>query len=244
MDPEQPGPGGAKGGRLDVLAGLALGALLGLLVGLSSSPVTATLVSGLAALLGALLGLQRGEGAPALAPVRVVGLGLGGVLGVFGGMWIRTHDLLAPLPAAEVARWEAAGLRHEDALAVVVARRTGGSYQILEPTPKQQVDALVEAGLTQEQAIARLELSVAPGAADDGASAATAASTVLFSDRRDDVFCAELRQLGLSPQEELIRWRLRGGNWERAAGAVQGVDAERQAALVPALRELACGEAG
>jgi len=94
-----------------VFSSLGIGLLVGILLGLSSAPVVGLVVGSITALLASLLGFKvptrdRDEGAadeqlpPALAQmligVRAGTFGFACVLGIFAGIYMRTHDVLSP----------------------------------------------------------------------------------------------------------------------------------------------------
>jgi len=116
-----------------IAAACALGLLTGLLVGLSTSGVTASVVSAALAMAAGVMALTgitnpflpTGENAAAraaghdwavffFAVVTIIGLG--------GGLWMRTHDTLSPTPDELVARWQAAGFEAAEARKIVVAQ--------------------------------------------------------------------------------------------------------------------------
>lgn len=103
------GPVGFEGGQVmlmaELFAGAGTGLLLGLLLGLAASPVVGVVVGALAALLAALVGVQLPGRGDAPSPNqrraghwRAAAFSLACVLGVLGGLYIRTHDLLSPAP--------------------------------------------------------------------------------------------------------------------------------------------------
>lgn len=105
------------------MAGLGLGLLAGALVGLSTAPVVAGVVSAITALLAGFFAF--GQNIAAATLWRVAGFGFGGVLGLAGGLMVRTQDLTALSPAREVARWTEAGYAPELARDVVLFARYG-----------------------------------------------------------------------------------------------------------------------
>lgn len=119
-----------------LFSGAGLGLMLGVLLGLSSAPVVAVVVGAIAALLGSLVLPQL----PAKSPqegstderrvaidLRAGAFGLACVLGVVGGIWLRTHDALSPKqnPLKEkLEQWQSIGFEPEEAR-VLVARSEG-----------------------------------------------------------------------------------------------------------------------
>jgi hypothetical protein len=75
--------------------GLGVGLLLGLLLGLAVSPVVSAIIGTLSSLLAILLGLNENY----LSPVKSIRIGAFGVfcvIGILSGMYIRSHNSMAP----------------------------------------------------------------------------------------------------------------------------------------------------
>jgi hypothetical protein len=83
---------------LDMLGGAALGLFVGILVGLSTTPIVSIVITALVALLAGFFGLsEKSSFAPSPAGiVRLAGFGLVASLATLIGVWIRTHETLAP----------------------------------------------------------------------------------------------------------------------------------------------------
>ena len=103
-----------------VFSSLGIGLLVGILLGLSSAPVVGLVVGSITALLASLLGfkLPVREGAdgskadqlPQATVQILIGLragtfGFACVLGIFAGIYMRTHDLLSPPERGLEARY-------------------------------------------------------------------------------------------------------------------------------------------
>ena len=93
-----------------IFSGAGVGLLLGMLLGLSSSPVVSLVVGALAALLASLVGIRVPGKEPAEAPTETVSVaqkraaafragvfGLTCLLGLLGGIYLRTHNALSPI---------------------------------------------------------------------------------------------------------------------------------------------------
>lgn len=123
----------------DVAAGGGIGLLLGVLLGLSVSPVVQGVVVAITALLGTVLGLKSGD-SPGRS-LRIAAFGLLATGGIMLGLAVRSGDLLAPSPRAEVAAWRNAGYSEEDARAFVAYHRLGikpATATISAPADAQQ----------------------------------------------------------------------------------------------------------
>ncbi|WP_421724368.1 hypothetical protein [Bauldia sp.] len=110
----------------DFLSGLFLGLLVGGLVGISVSQLTGDVLAGLLALLAAFFGL--GGKMPGTAPVtkvRLIAFSIAVLVGVSGGILVRTHGLLAPPLKAVIEDYKEAGLPDELAQALAVFDQTG-----------------------------------------------------------------------------------------------------------------------
>jgi hypothetical protein len=92
-----------------IFSGAGVGLLLGILLGLSSSPVVSLVVGALAALLAAFIGIRLPGKEAADAPPETISVaqrraaafragafGLTCVLGLLGGIYLRTHNSLSP----------------------------------------------------------------------------------------------------------------------------------------------------
>lgn len=103
-----------------VFSSLGIGLLVGILLGLSSAPVVGLVVGSITALLASLLGLKlpaRDSAAAAtddqlpqamvqmLIGVRAGTFGFACVVGIFAGIYMRTHDLLSPPARGLEARY-------------------------------------------------------------------------------------------------------------------------------------------
>jgi hypothetical protein len=100
----------------DYTSGGALGLLLGVLIGLSTTPVVSTVVTGLVALLAGLFGLSEKISTTPLsvsATRRLTAFGLVATVAVTCGIWLRTHDVLAPSIADQRQLLRSAGFPDE-----------------------------------------------------------------------------------------------------------------------------------
>jgi S1-C subfamily serine protease len=114
----------------DLLAGALLGLLVGLLIGLAaSSGIVAAVIAGLVALLGAFFGLGGGASSVKLLsewhPLRFIGFALCAAIATPAAIVVRTHDMLSPPLARQLAELRDAGLKDEEARAVALYTRYG-----------------------------------------------------------------------------------------------------------------------
>ncbi len=94
--------------------GLGVGLLLGLLLGLAVSPVVSGIIGTLSSLLVVLLGLNESYLSP-VKSIRIGSFGLFCVIGILSGMYIRSHDTLAPPLKTLYAEYKAMGFSDKDA---------------------------------------------------------------------------------------------------------------------------------
>lgn len=96
-------------------AGIGLGLLIGLIMGLSVTPTVKIILGALASLLGALLGFENklgnsdGNQSTVERNVKLGSFGIAVVLGIIGGIHIRTNNLFAPTITEKVQTWLDAG---------------------------------------------------------------------------------------------------------------------------------------
>ena len=94
--------------------GLGVGLLLGLLLGLAVSPVVSGIIGTLSSLLVVLLGLNESY-LNQVKSIRIGSFGLFGVIGILSGMYIRSHDTLAPPLKSLYTEYKAMGFSDKDA---------------------------------------------------------------------------------------------------------------------------------
>lgn len=122
----------------EMLTGGALGAFTGILLGLSVSDVVGNAVAGLVAILGAFFGLQS-RSLNAARTWRIVSFSLVGALALVGGIAARTHDLLSPSIARQIARLKDVGYSPDQARALIALQSLGLSSPDAKPAEKQVI---------------------------------------------------------------------------------------------------------
>lgn len=124
-----------------VFSSVGIGLLIGILLGLSTSPVVGLAVGSITALLASLLGLKipkkNGEQATddttnreqqKLIGIRAGFFGLTCVVGIFIGIYMRTHNVLSPPELTlkqQIAELTAIGFSAQEARELVVPHATG-----------------------------------------------------------------------------------------------------------------------
>lgn len=151
-----------------VFSSLGVGFLVGILLGLSSAPVVGLLVGSLTALLASLLGFKlptRGD-ADSDAPLpreivqTLIGLragtfGFACVLGIFVGIFMRTHDVLSPPEPGLEERYAellAIGFSQEEARSVLIGGGASAGSPASTPTTRNTVLFGIDAALCQQLA--------------------------------------------------------------------------------------------
>lgn len=195
---------------MDMLAGLALGALVGILVGLSTVPVVGAVVTALVALLVAFFGLE-GSAGPLKANAsarRVAGFGLGMALFVVLGVLARAGGWLQPGISDRVQAYEAAGynaaLAHELALYDHNGLLTGSLTKQKPPETASRREGLLFA--------------------DEGDPGCAVLDGALFD----------------TPEARLNAARQSGGAWERLARDAGELGPAKGAAVFESAWQLAC----
>jgi hypothetical protein len=105
----------------DAISGASLGTFLGLIIGMTTSPVAAAVIGTVTALATSFIGLGDKllptTTAPSLTRLTLFSLFAAGSL--LAGVYIRTHDVLAPTPKQLMARLIAAQFTNSEALDIV-----------------------------------------------------------------------------------------------------------------------------
>ena len=196
--------------RMDLIAGVALGALVGTLVGLSSVPVVGAVVTALVALLVAFFGLQ-GSAGPLKAnasAARVAGFGGGMLLFVVLGVLARAGGWLQPGIETRVLHYEAAGYAAPLARDIALYEHTG----LLTGTLKDN----------------KPEATPPRGAG------------LLFSDEADPNCAVLSASMFQSPEARLQAMQQSGGAWQTVGEAAAGLAPAKGSALAEAAWQLAC----
>jgi hypothetical protein len=93
--------------------GLGVGLLLGLLLGLAVSPVVSVIIGTMSSLLAVLLGLNENYLNP-VKSIRIGSFGLFCVVGILSGIYIRSHNSLAPSLQTSYNEYRAMGFSDKD----------------------------------------------------------------------------------------------------------------------------------
>ncbi len=195
---------------MDLVAGVALGALVGMLVGLSSVPVVGAVVTALVALLVAFFGLQ-GSAGPLKANAsasRVAGFGGGMLLFLILGVLARAGGWLEPSMADRVKAYEVAGYSPELSREVALFDQSN----LLTGSLKDQTPGEM------------------PGKR----------SGILFSDGDDPSCAVLAQTLFDTPAARLTAMQQSGGAWKTVGELGAQLGPDKGAALAEAAWQLAC----
>lgn len=205
--------------KLAFYGGAGIGLLFGIIMGTTTTPTVTAMLGALTAVLAALLGLNDTHFNNAKA-VRIGSFGFACVLGAYMGMFVRSHNLLAPSPQAVKAELLQLGFSEQRALQLVLAREYGiGSSE----------DAADNTGSTiSTEALAQI---------------GKRHSSMLFSANTEISGCDELRGTDNKlPLDEVINnFELVGGVWQDIASKVSSeLDQKQQLAVLLAAKQAVC----
>ncbi|MEC7781906.1 MAG: hypothetical protein VYB38_00755 [Bacteroidota bacterium] len=161
--------------RRDFLSGLALGILVGLIIGLSIAQVTGIILGALTSLLAAFFGLRPDKEGESGNKIIIGSFSLGCFTALLLGIFLRTHDVLAPSLQNEIALYKSVNFLDEEIKELIYFKHFG--------------------------LVANQKLSFNKEAANANALK----STLLMADENDLALCAvELEDLSLREIEELF----------------------------------------
>ncbi|GAA0549991.1 hypothetical protein [Chitinophaga japonensis] len=111
--------------KKELFAGIGLGLLTGIIIGLSIAEVTGIILGALTSLLAAFFGLQGSREGEAGNQLIIGTFGFTCVLAIFAGLYMRTHNVLAPSPDASLRAYRAAGFDTSEIKKIVLFRELG-----------------------------------------------------------------------------------------------------------------------
>lgn len=214
---------------LALFSGSGIGLLIGVLMGISVTPTVAVIIGALASGLAVLLGLNDQHFNNAKA-VRLGGFGFACVLGIYCGLYARTHQMLSPTAAPppslseQKAEYVGIGFSDREALDFIAFER----FKIKNPS--------------------WILVGEPAGAAGGGESLAEKAKmTLLFGAEVDLDKCDELA--GPQPDFDLLdvvdTFDIAGGVWRSLAFSVRDeIGAPAGVPLLLAARDAFCDQGG
>lgn len=213
-----------------LLSGVGIGLLLGIIIGLSVSPVVKTILGALAGLLAAFLGLQESlfskqEETPEKVAnrmyfngVRAAAFGFATVIALLIGMYMRTHGVLSITIEKQVKNWTDAGVDPPLAQELVIYEK----FKLFKKEGALHIDT------------AQAKLAAEKNNAGDG---------FLFNKESMINYCDDLDIASIYNDHlgnALSAFKLKGGDFEKLALALELVDENSQRSLIASVRSLVC----
>ena len=200
---------------VQILLGGALGLCVGTLMGMTTAPVVGTVIGALAALFATIFGVKDQD----LSSFgRIGGFGMFCVLGVLGGIYVRTHNSLGISAGQQVAEWTAAGFDDDVARSIVLYKELG-----VLATPGGALTTTSRAEKIVPQPLLTAS-SLSSRSASECASMAPS-------------------QFGGDAARVIQSYRAAGGEWETFADAIAALTPVEQSKIIPVAYNLACGTA-
>ncbi len=217
-----------------LFSGIGIGLLLGIIIGFSVSPVVKTILGALAGILAAFLGLQESlfskqEEAPEkvnhriyLNGIRAGAFGVATVIALLLGMYMRTHGILSITIEKQVSNWTDAGV---------------------DPLLAQELVIYEKFKLFKKDAILNVDTKQAELAAEKN----NAADGFLFNKESMINYCNDMdidSNYNGSMSNALSAFKLKQGDFEQLALALEKVDETSQRNILAAIKNLACALGG
>lgn len=235
--------------RLALFGGGGIGLLFGVIMGTSTTPTIATMLGVLTTLLAGILGLNDALFSNTKA-ARIGAFGLCCVLGAYLGLYVRSHNLLAPSLLELKRGYLAAGFSEQQAMRILAMKEFGMSLQSLQGI--EPVKATVKATENAAENTAMPTSAHSDVQSDIQSDApeperepfTESAAQSLFKQHNSLLFsapvflsgCDELAYTDASlPLEEVLNnFELTGGEWQKlATSALQNVpEAEQKTYLL------------
>jgi len=214
--------------------GLGVGLLLGLLLGLAVSPVVSVIIGTISSLLAVLLGLNENYLNPAKS-IRIGSFGLFCVVGILSGVYIRSHNSLAPSLQSLYNEYRAMGFSDKDS-------RNFIAYQEFNLTPENW--SKIDTTKASKQPMAEISEHKLVVSGENIASKKR--QSVLYSSEVDAEKCYILESSSekMSFQDVKMNFVVAGGTWKELANQLdQGLpETVRKKALL-LLRDVFCAGA-
>lgn len=236
---------------VSLFAGGGVGLLFGVIMGSSVTPTVAIMLGALTTLLGGILGLNDSLFNNAKA-LRIGAFGIACVVGAWTGIYVRSHNLLAPTPEQIKQKYMAAGFSESQALEFVAMKEFGVSLSAgaSNATSVTSSPSVLSSGNMKNKATSPTnsepQQSVAKKTTSDSIAATVFKqhNSLLFSAKVDVTGCDELMFTDHSlPLDEILNnFELTGGMWEDLAARVQdSVPNMQQKEMLLASKDTVCG---
>jgi hypothetical protein len=206
-----------------ILNGMGVGLLLGLLLGLAVSPVVSGVIGTVSSLLVVMLGLNSSF-VTVVKGVRIGSFGIFAVIGILGGMFIRSHNPIAPQLSELKNEYLELGFTEKEALDFIALQEFG-----LNPETRQFADVVGDTS-TKTTSIQQLAMNKR--------------ANVLFSSEInvDQCYLVESANEGMPFNEIVNSFTMAGGTWQELAESIDPALPEsiKTRALL-AIRDTFCG---
>jgi hypothetical protein len=215
--------------------GLGVGLLLGLLLGLAVSPVVSVIIGTISSLLAVLLGLNENYLNP-VKSIRIGSFGLFCVVGILSGIYIRSHNLLAPSLQSLYSEYRAMGFSDKDS-------RNFIAYQEFNLTPESWTKIDTAKAIKQPMA----EISEHKLVVSGENIASKKRQSVLYSSEVDAGKCYILESSSekMSFSDLKMNFVVAGGTWKELATALDtGLPESVRKKTLLLLRDIFCAAGG
>ncbi|KZN59734.1 hypothetical protein [Pseudoalteromonas luteoviolacea] len=218
--------------KIALFGGAGIGLLFGVVMGTSVTPTVTMLLGALTTILAAILGLNDRHFNDAKA-VRIGAFGVACVLGAYLGIYVRSHNLLAPSLKDLKGQYMAVGYTEQQALQLLTLKEFGLNLSQVSPESyPQKTDSEPLQGneipLVHDAQVARMN---------------NQHSSLLFSAAVEVSGCDELAYTDetLALDEVLNNFELTGGVWAQLAENVSSVyTTNEQKGVLLATRDALC----
>lgn len=231
---------------LAVFGGAGIGLLFGVIMGSSVTPTVATMLGALTTILAGILGLNDKLFNDAKA-ARIGAFGIACVVGAYLGIFVRSHNLLAPSLLDMKQRYLEAGFNEQQALNFIAMKEFGVSLADLEAPRPAPVVVAVPASSSDEPADNSTESTTTAPAPAVQESAATMVfkqhNSLLFGAKVDVSGCEELIHTDhtLPLDEVLNNFELTGAEWEELMyEVIEETPEEQQKDLLLLTKDAVC----
>jgi hypothetical protein len=224
--------------------GLGVGLLLGLLLGLAVSPVVSAIIGTLSSLLVVLLGLNESYLNP-VKSIRIGAFGLFCVIGILSGIYIRSHNSLAPSLQSLNKEYKSLGFSDKDARDFI-------AYQEFNLVPgnwtKKDTNIKADAYTNKSVAPDVPEISEQRQlASHDENMSAKKRNSVLYSSEVDAGKCYILESSNekMSFSDIKMNFVVAGGTWKELANDLDpGLPEKVRSTALILLRDIFCASGG
>lgn len=111
--------------KKDIISGLALGLLVGIIIGLSIAQVTGIILGSLTSLLAAFFGLRPTKEGEVGNKTIIGAFSISCLLAILFGIYMRTHDLLAPSLQSEIKSYKEAQFTTQEIKDILYLKKFG-----------------------------------------------------------------------------------------------------------------------